>query len=78
VVGNRYIARKVIQRLGQAFDRGDDPEVARLRQLLEQNYLAGSVRYELIFERYTPIENWRTGANIEQRSLAFFDRAEQR
>lgn len=70
VTGNRYTARKLIQRLGRAHDRGEAAEVARLRALLEGTHLQGRVRYELRFERYRPLEKWRTGANDESRSLA--------
>ncbi|NJL28698.1 MAG: hypothetical protein HC897_12800 [Thermoanaerobaculia bacterium] len=72
VTGNRYIARKVIQKLGRACDRGETAEIVRLRQLLEQNYLRGKVRYEIRFERYQPLDKWRTGASLEQRSLGSF------
>lgn len=76
VTGNRYIGRKVIQRLGKAVERGEAAKVADLRRLLEQTYLSGRVRYELIFERYDPIEKWRTGANREARSLGQFTSGE--
>ncbi len=72
VAGNRYVGRKVVQRLGKAIDRGDAARVEELRGLLEQSYFSGRVRYELIFERYDPFEKWRTGANLEQRSLGRF------
>ena len=72
VTGNRYIARKLIQRLGQAHDRGKAEELGELRKLLEQNYLRGSVRYELLFERYEPLEKWKTGQSRETRSLGRF------
>ena len=72
VTGNRYTARKLIQRLGRSHDRGEAAEVARLRALLEGTHLQGRVRYELRFERYRPLEKWRTGANDESRSLAKF------
>jgi hypothetical protein len=73
VTGNRYVARKVIQHLGQAYDRGEAVEVARLRALLEQNHLQGrKVRYELIHERYQPLEKWRTGGSRERRVLTVF------
>lgn len=74
--GNRYIARKLIQRLGRAHDRGDREGLAMLRRLLEQNYLKGNVRYELLFERYDPLAKWRTGADLERRSVAIFDTGE--
>jgi len=72
VTGNRYIGRKVIQRLGKAIQRNDAARVADLRRLLEESYLNGRGRYEIVFERYDPIQKWRTGANREERSLAQF------
>jgi hypothetical protein len=72
VIGNRYVGRKVIQRLGRAVERGETAQAEDLRRLLEQSYLNGRVRYELIFERYSPMEKWRTGANLEERSLGRF------
>lgn len=78
VRGNRYVGRKVIQRLGRAVERGETAKVEDLRRLLEQSYLNGRVRYELIFERYDPIQKWRTGANLEERSLGRFASAEGR
>ena len=71
--GNRYIARKVIQSLGRALDDGETEEVERLRRLLERNYLKGRVHYEVLFERYQPLDRWRTGESREKRSLARFD-----
>lgn len=73
VIGNRFIARKLIQRLGRAHDKGETEEVERLRQLLEHNYLQGRVHYELLFERYQPLQKWKTGESREKRSLASFD-----
>ncbi len=78
VVGNRYTGRKVIQRLGKAVERRKAVEVEDLRRLLEQGYLSGRVRYELIFERYDPMRKWRTGANLEERSLGLFTTGEAR
>jgi hypothetical protein len=78
VVGNRYVGRKVIQRLGRAVDLGKAAQIEDLRRLLEQSYLSGPVRYELIFERYNPMQKWRTGADLEQRSLGQFTSGEGR
>jgi hypothetical protein len=78
VVGNRYVGRKVIQRLGRAVERGEWARVAELRRLLEQSYLSGRVQYELVFERYDPMQKWRTGANLEERSLGRFTSGERR
>ncbi|HEX3130246.1 MAG TPA: hypothetical protein VH394_23120 [Thermoanaerobaculia bacterium] len=72
VRGNRYTGRKVIQRLGKAIDRGERARAEDLRQLLERSYLSERMQYELIFERYDPIAKWRTGANLEERSLGRF------
>src|SRR5829696_6400436 len=76
VTGNRYTGRKVIQRLGKAVQRGETAKVQDLRRLLEHSYLNGRVQYELIFERYDPIEKWRTGAKLEERSLGRFTSGE--
>lgn len=73
VRGNRFIARKLIQRLGRAQDRGDVEGVTSLRRLLEQSYLQKKSRYELVFERYDPLEKWRDGSSRERRSLAIFN-----
>lgn len=78
VGGNRYIGRKVVQRLGRAVERGEASEVAELRRLLEGSYLRGRVRYELVYERYDPIERWRSGAGLEARSLGRFTSGEGR
>lgn len=71
--GNRWVGRKVIQRLGRAVDKGRTEEVADLRRLLETSYLRGRVGYELRFESYEPLEKWKTGASRETRSLARFE-----
>ncbi|MCB1035451.1 MAG: hypothetical protein KDD47_16630 [Acidobacteria bacterium] len=76
VKGNRFIGRKVIQKLGHARERGRTEEVERLSRLLEENYFHGSVRYELALERYEPLARWRRGENLEVRSLGFFGEAE--
>ncbi len=76
VTGNRYIGRKVIQKLGKAHDRGEAQQVRELRALLEQNYLLGKPRYRLVFESYHPLEKWRTGENLERRQLAIFESGE--
>jgi hypothetical protein len=73
VVGNRFLARKLIQRMGRAHDRGETQEFERLREQLERNYLDGAVRYELLFERYEPLTRWKSGESTETRSLGRFD-----
>ena len=77
VRGNRFTARKVIQSLGKAHDRGETEEAARLRRLLEQNHLRGRLRYELIRERYQPLERWETGEVEERATLGSFLREVQ-
>ena len=73
VGGNRWVGRKVIQRLGRAVDKGRTEEAADLRRLLEKSYLKGRVGYELLFERYEPLEKWKTGKSQETRRLASFE-----
>lgn len=72
VAGNRFIGRKVIQRLGRAVEEGDEDRVAEHRRLLEESFLHGRVRYQIVFERYDPLEKWRSGAALERRSLGRF------
>lgn len=76
--GNRFLGRKVIQRLGRAVEEGNAARVADLRRLLEENYLHRRVVYQLVFERYDPLARWRTGENLEQRSLGRFATGEGR
>lgn len=78
VAGNRYIGRKVIQRLGRAIDEGETERVAELRRLLESSHLHGRVRYQIVYERYDPLEKWRTGEDLERRSLGRFRSGEGR
>lgn len=76
VVGNRFVGRKLIQRLGEAHDEGKVAKVERLRRLLERNYLRGRVRYRLVFERYQPLARWRSGESLERRQLGLFTSGE--
>jgi len=78
VAGNRFIGRKVIQRLGRALDDGDAERVAEHRRLLEESYLRGRVRYQVVYERYEPLAKWRTGEDLERRSLGRFRSGEGR
>ena len=73
VRGNRFIARKIVQKMGGAAERGDAAELARLRRLLEDNHFVGRVRYRLFLERYQPLDKWRTGATVERRLLGVLD-----
>ena len=73
VTGNRNIGRKVINKLGRAKTRDRKGKVKRYRRLLESNYLQGRVRYELVYERYDPLEKWKTGESIELTSLGRFE-----
>lgn len=76
VAGNRYTGRKLIQRLGEAVEEGDAARVRELRRLLESTHLHGRVVYELVFERYDPLDKWRTGETLEERSLGRFTAGE--
>ena len=75
VVGDRYIARKVIQHFGRALFRGETEQAERQRELLEQNYLRGRLTYRVVREVYHPLEKWRTGENAEESVLATFERS---
>ncbi len=76
VTGNRYIARKVIQKLGQAVKRGRNGQASEHRQQLESTYLKGRAGYELFLERYDALEKWRSGQLLERRSLGSFNTGE--
>ncbi len=73
VTGNEHIGRKLIQQLGGALERGEASEALRLRRLLERNYLAKRVRYEVVVEDYQPLEKWRTGRPVNVRSMGVFE-----
>lgn len=78
VVGNRYVGRKVIDKMGRAKKRGRGRRVKKFRSLLESNYLQGRVRYDLIYERYDPLEKWRSGGRSEYENLGSFESGEAR
>jgi hypothetical protein len=73
VIGNRNIGRKVINKLGRARKRHRGRKVKKYRQLLESNFLQGDVRYELVYERYDPLEKWETGKSREFTSMGRFE-----
>ena len=73
VTGNEHIGRKLIQQLGGALERGESSDVMRLKRLLERNYLAKRVRYEVVVEDYRPLEKWRTGQAAKTRVLGVFE-----
>ena len=76
--GDRYLGRKLIQRMGRAREEGETEKEERLRRLLERNYLAGRMEYELVFESYDPLLKWKTGENTGQRSLGRFQKKGRR
>ena len=78
VVGNRYVGRKVIDKMGRAKKRGRGRKVKKYRSLLESNYLRGRVRYELVYERYDPLEKWKTGESRELESLGRYEAGKAR
>ncbi len=71
VRGDRFIARKVIQRLGAAQAAGKTGEVERLRRLLERSYLRAATGYDLTVERYQPLDRWR-GLEVQRTVLERF------
>jgi len=78
VTGNRYVGRKVIDKMGRAKKRGRGRKVKKYRSLLESNYLRGRVRYELVYERYDPLEKWKTGESRELESLGRYETGKAR
>ena len=73
VQGSPHLARKLIQGIGDAFDSSDLELVEQRRRLFERTYLRGRVIYELVYESYDPYDKWRTGENLESRSLQVFN-----
>ncbi|MEJ2086333.1 MAG: hypothetical protein P8Y44_11745 [Acidobacteriota bacterium] len=78
VTGNRYVGRKVIDKMGRAKKRERGRKVKKYRSLLETNYLRGQVRYELVYERYDPLEKWKTGESRELESLGRYETGKAR
>lgn len=78
VVGNRFVGRKVIDKMGRAKKRGRGRKVKKYRSLLEENYLRGQVRYDLIYERYDPLEKWKTGGRSQYENLGSFESGKTR
>ena len=78
VMGNRYVGRKVIDKMGRAKKRGSGRKVKKYRSLLESNYLRGRMRYELVYERYDPLEKWKTGESRELESLGRYETGKAR
>lgn len=68
---HNVVVHQLIQQLGAALEKQDAAQVAKLRRLLETNYLPARSRYEVAKIGYEPLRRWRTG---EQRTeqLAMF------
>ena len=73
VTGNRFVGRKVINKMGRAKRRGRGRKVRKYRSILESSYLRGQVRYQLVFESYDPLVKWKTGESHTFESLARFE-----
>lgn len=68
-------AQRATQRLGWALTMGDQDGAARLRRLIEANYLSGSgpVRYDVVERRYDRFEFYRYGISRSVRILASYE-----
>lgn len=64
--------RKLISKIGENYVKGNQEEVKKLRFELERRIFdQENVQYELVSERYNPIEKWQTG-RVKTKSLTFF------
>ena len=67
-------ARRCIQDLGEAVERGDAAQADHVRSYFEPLYLSGrgQIRYAVVARRYDPLERWREGRLQEVRVLREF------
>jgi hypothetical protein len=54
---------KVIQKMGETYEKKDVKEFKRYRELFEKNSLWGKTDYEIVKVSYDPIQRWETGKN---------------
>ena len=73
VRGNRFIARKVIQKMGVAAERGEAAELAACGGCSRTTTSSAGCDIGSSLERYQPLDKWRTGATVERRRLGVFD-----
>jgi hypothetical protein len=66
---HNVMMRDLVQQFGVAVERGQTDEQARLRRVMEKNYLPTPCRYELVVLTYEPLTRWRTG-RCDIRTLA--------
>jgi hypothetical protein len=58
---HNVMVRDLVQRWGTAVENGRLDEQARLRRVMEKDYLPTPCRYELVVLTYEPLTRWRTG-----------------
>ena len=54
-------ADRIIQNLGRAIEDGNEEEIERFRDLLENNYFRSPVRYRVLKNKRDPLQYQRTG-----------------
>lgn len=65
------VVQTLINQMGNSYRRNQQEEFTKFRQVFEKNHLKGQVEYELVQERYSLLERFKTG-KIKQTSLDFF------
>ncbi len=65
---HNVMVRDLVQQWGAAVENGRLDEQARLRRVMEKDYLPTPCRYELVVLTYEPLTRWRTG-RYDVRSL---------
>jgi hypothetical protein len=66
---HNVMVRDLVQQFGAAVEKNRMDEQARLRRVMEKDYLPSPCRYELVVLTYEPLTRWRTG-HYDVRSLA--------
>ena len=66
-------ARELISKMTKSIRKNQKEETGHLRESLEQSFLPGCLRYEIVMIKYDPIERWKTGHyTVEQNSKKEF------
>ncbi len=63
------VSYQLIQQLGEAVEGGDQTRAEYLRQQLEEQFNVASIRYDLVKQRYRPVEHWKTGQLLSPASV---------
>lgn len=65
------VVQTLINKMGNSYRRNQQEEFTKFRQVFEKNHLKGQIEYELVKEKYSLLERFKTGES-EQTSLGFF------